>query len=363
VSEARLGPRAGQHGRVQLKRARQAGLLVHREQALQRRQRRAGRQVQQRERRRDADAVVGAQGGPCRLRSCAQVTGPSTHRDCLCCCCARKLFLSTPTRRTLTRARARGCARQVAASRTDSTQRGATAGQGARFCRTGSERSSGWVVASATGAPPAWSCQGRGRCTISQAPSWLRRSVSPSVKKSCCTSLFFSVTMSRCPCGARQCHSFHRDPSYTKCAATCKQRLPRRAPRTCITTGGAASPPPLPGRKTTRLPTSSWRHFSPRCSAKSLTHCRTLQQAQLFQVPAACACRAHEQSRAAIVQEGDACRQCAPFLVLARPRYLRELGKELPQSRRLEPSDCRRADRHAWALLQQRCGRDTAAVG
>lgn len=78
-----------------------------------------------------------------------------------------------------------------------------------------------------------------------------------------------------------------------------------RAPSTCITTGGAASPPPLPGRRTTRLPTSSWRHFSPRCSAKSLTHCRTLQQARLLRCqPAACVCRAHERSKAARCRKG-----------------------------------------------------------
>jgi len=238
------------------------------------------------------------------------------------------------------------------------------------FCRTTSERSNGWGVASATGAPLARPCYlGCGRRTISQAPSWLRRSVSASVKKSCCTSLFFSVTMSRCPCGA--------------CSATIATGTP-----------GAPSSPPSPPRPASsgcraRQGTKHLYHHRRRSLAAAAARAQDdevahvilapLQPALLSKVldplqdPAAGAAPQVPASRLRVqsaraqqsseVQEGDACRQGAPLLVLARPRYLRELSKELPQGRRLEPSDRRRADRHARALLKQRCGCDTAAAG
>ena len=145
--------------------------------------------------------------------------------------------------------------------------------------------------------------------TFSQIPSdWSRRG---SLKKSCFASLFFSVTMSTCPCTR---HDLLNTISHTKdiedelprisfehtsCANRCNearicslhsvaqpgygQRMQRTTWQTCMTTAGAFSPPPEPVRLMTRLPTVSCCQARLRSSAKSLSQFRTLRDALQIQ--------------------------------------------------------------------------------
>lgn len=59
--------------------------------------------------------------------------------------------------------------------------------------------------------------------------------------------------------------------------SACPRLAPARPPAPCSATAGASSPPPLPGRVISTLPAPSWLHSRPRCAAQSTSQAAILQ--------------------------------------------------------------------------------------
>jgi hypothetical protein len=124
------------------------------------------------------------------------------------------------------------------------------------------------------------------------------------------------------------------------CSPVTNARLPEDTTTPWIITGGASSPPPLPGLLITRLPTASCWYLRPCSAAKALSQSSTLgpNHGRGFCESAHAQCR-----RAAAPQH---CYNMAPalgqvgghslLLMLGGPRNLCERPKVAPQGCRLQ---------------------------